>query len=359
MTSPSVPIKGLQEGQEDLAATDTGSLLRRGIKFSSQDAVNRFVNMPGKRDKKRKKQCNDGNHEVITGDKENPRSKPGSVTQSDATPPPPRRKKKKITDDDDTSTVDATHFRFSKDKLKSMLAVVDSPTNKSTRPLAKEQKSLTDKAKDRLAASRFRYLNEQLYTQTSAESVKMFKEDVTLFSAYHQGFQQQANAWPCDPLDRIISACQHLPDQHIVVDMGCGEARLARSITNKVHSFDLVAMAPGVVECDMSRVPLKNSSVQVVVFSLSLMGTNIKDFLAEASRILELGGLLKIAELESRFQGQENQFIRDVEKYGFELSWKDLKSQYFYFFDFKKIKDKANKKKMPTIQLKPCLYKKR
>ena len=43
MTSPSVPIKGLQEGQEDLAATDTGSLLRRGIKFSSQDAVNRSV----------------------------------------------------------------------------------------------------------------------------------------------------------------------------------------------------------------------------------------------------------------------------------------------------------------------------
>ena len=37
-----------------------------------------------------------------------------------------------------------------------MLAVVDSPTNKSTRPLAKEQKSLTDEAKDRLAASRFR-----------------------------------------------------------------------------------------------------------------------------------------------------------------------------------------------------------
>ena len=46
-----------------------------------------------------------------------------------------------------------------------MLAVVDSPTNKSTRPLAKEQKSLTDKAKDRLAASRFRLVtNDQTPT---------------------------------------------------------------------------------------------------------------------------------------------------------------------------------------------------
>ena len=31
-----------------------------------------------------------------------------------------------------------------------------------------------------------RYLNEQLYTQTSTESAKMFKKDASLFSAYHQ-----------------------------------------------------------------------------------------------------------------------------------------------------------------------------
>ena len=74
--------------------------------------------------------------------------------------------------------------------------------------------------------------------------------------------------------------------------------------------FFLVSLAPGVVQCDMSRVPLKNESVDVVVFCLSLMGTNIKDFLQEAARILKHQGILKIAELESRFQGEEENFIK-------------------------------------------------
>ena len=63
----------------------------------------------------------------------------------------------------------------------------------------------------------------------------------------------------------------------------------------------------------MSRVPLKSGSVQVVVFCLSLMGTNVKDFLLEAGRILVKGGLLKIAELESRLEGDERGFIRYVD----------------------------------------------
>ena len=51
--------------------------------------------------------------------------------------------------------------------------------------------------------------------------------------------------------------------------------------------------------------------------------------------------------------------FRNVEKFGFELTWKDVKSPYFYFFDFKKVAEKTNRKKLPTVELKPCLYKKR
>ena len=37
------------------------------------------------------------------------------------------------------------------------------------------------------------------------------------------------------------------------------------------------------------QVPLKPASVDVVVFCLSLMGTNLVDFLREAHRVLKLG----------------------------------------------------------------------
>ncbi len=61
----------------------------------------------------------------------------------------------------------------------------------------------------------------------------------------------------------------------VVADFGCGEARLSQSVANTVHSFDLVAANERVQACDMADVPLADRSVDVAVFCLALMGTNI------------------------------------------------------------------------------------
>lgn len=74
----------------------------------------------------------------------------------------------------------------------------------------------------------------------------------------------------------------------IIADFGCGEAKLAQSISNKVHSFDFVALNELVTACDMKNVPLKPSSCDIAVFCLSLMGINIAEFLCEAHRVLKL-----------------------------------------------------------------------
>lgn len=71
--------------------------------------------------------------------------------------------------------------------------------------------------------------------------------------------------------------------------MGCGEARLSKSVPQTVHSFDLVASNSAVTACDMAHVPLDSCSVDVVVFCLSLMGTNLNEYILEANRILKLG----------------------------------------------------------------------
>ncbi|KAG1234961.1 hypothetical protein G6F68_018946 [Rhizopus microsporus] len=70
---------------------------------------------------------------------------------------------------------------------------------------------------------------------------------------------------------------------------------------HKVLSFDLIAKNELVTACDISKLPLEANSVDVVVFSLSLMGTNYLEFLKEAHRVLKVGGELKIAEVVSRF----------------------------------------------------------
>jgi ribosomal RNA-processing protein 8 len=104
----------------------------------------------------------------------------------------------------------------------------------------------------------------------------------------------------------------------IIADFGCGEARLARSVPNKVHSFDLVAINDLVVECDIKKVPLNSESCDIVVFCLSLMGTNVFDFVSEAHRVLKLKGVMKICEVVSRIEDRYN-FIRKIESIGFKL----------------------------------------
>merc|ERR1719228_172661 len=332
-----------------------GHLLTLGEKFSSEEAFLRFIGLPGKgkRGNKRNRNEDEDKEEVNIEAKEDSIGTDNDAfkTEVDQTPIPPPRKKRK------EGGMDIT-------KLRSVLADENTlPQKQNSIDCDKKlKKTLAEEAKMKLSASRFRYLNEQLYSQPGNASAKLFKSDPTLFSSYYHGYQLQAAQWPLDPLNAIISDCLRLDDKAVIADFGCGEARLARSVENKVHSFDLVALNERVTACDMANVPLEDSTVDVAVFCLSLMGTNIRDFLFEAARVLKVGGTLKIAELESRFQGEScsvDTFIDSVGKFGFKNSWKDLKKDFFYFLDFQKVRDVKKKKKLPDIELKPRLYKKR
>lgn len=65
--------------------------------------------------------------------------------------------------------------------------------------------TLRDTMMKRLSAAHFRFINEQLYTSTSTEAVKMFQSDGEAFKIYHEGFQSQVEKWPAIPVDRMIS----------------------------------------------------------------------------------------------------------------------------------------------------------
>lgn len=220
--------------------------------------------------------------------------------------------------------------------------------------------SYGDKLRESLKGSRFRFINELLYTNDSQEAMKMFGEDETAFGAYHEGYRHQISQWPVNPLDRIIKQINKMPKDQVIVDMGCGDARLSKEVVQKVYSIDLVSDVEGVIQSDMAKVPIEANSVNVVVYCLSLMGTNLKDFFIEANRILKMNGLIKIAEVSSRFE-KVNAFTDFVQKCGFELINKDLSTtKVFFFFTFKKTHDvNSFNKKISNFSLKPCLYKKR
>ena len=84
-----------------------------------------------------------------------------------------------------------------------------------------------------------------------------------------------------------------------------------------VHNFDHVAVNDDVVACDMAHVPLDDETLDVAVFSLSLMGMNFTDYLREAHRTLKLDGQLHIFEATSRFIDRGG-FAKALEGLGFE-----------------------------------------
>uniref|UniRef100_A0A131XDF7 Ribosomal RNA-processing protein 8 n=1 Tax=Hyalomma excavatum TaxID=257692 RepID=A0A131XDF7_9ACAR len=216
-----------------------------------------------------------------------------------------------------------------------------------------------ERALARIRAAQFRMLNEELYTTASEDAVQSFESDPQSFQVYHEGFEQQVSKWPVNPVDVIIESLYSMPKSTVIADLGCGEAKIAQALTrNKVHSFDIVALNEHVTICDMSKLPLPNQTIDVAVFCLSLMGTNLNMFVLEANRILKKGGILKIAEVKSRFSTTQG-FAKTMKKFGFELEHLDDSNKMFVLFDFKKVRSTTAHPHLPTLKLMPCLYKKR
>ncbi|XP_031836804.1 uncharacterized protein LOC116428828 isoform X2 [Nomia melanderi] len=198
-----------------------------------------------------------------------------------------KQKKKSIpsTQENDKTQMGLRHCNLDIKKLEEMLTVKQKQTKR--KKANTEIIPLRERMMSKLKASRFRYLNETMYNSESIESKKYFKDDPDAFKAYHEGYKQQVAQWPLNPIDIIISSIKKMPKDYIIADFGCGEAKLSASVAHKVHSFDFVSLNKNVTICDMAHTPLLTNGVHVVVFCLSLMGTNLQDYIIEANRILK------------------------------------------------------------------------
>lgn len=221
------------------------------------------------------------------------------------------------------------------------------------------------KAMERLKGSRFRWLNDTLYHIPGQEAKALYDKDPSLAEVYHEGFRAQAAKWPCNPLDDVIKWLRtKVPGKSIIGDFGCGEARLAATLSDRtVHSFDLVAVNERVTACNIAEVPLADASLDVAVFCLSLMGVDWLDFLTEARRCLRDTGLLHVVEVESRFENI-NSLISSIEALGFRRLFSRKAHGYFVEMRFACSEVKAGKKRKGgagdgAALLKGCKYRRR
>jgi ribosomal RNA-processing protein 8 len=92
------------------------------------------------------------------------------------------------------------------------------------------------------------------------------------------------------------------------------------------------------------------------------MGTSVREYILEVFRVLKPKGVLKVAEVKSRFETDElggvAGFVAVMKQMGFDLNRKDEQNKMFALFEFTKSgsrKPDAN----AQIELKPCEYKRR
>lgn len=237
--------------------------------------------------------------------------------------------------------------------------------------------ALQSNMKHSLDGARFRWINETLYKSDSSSALVMMRDNPAMFSEYHTGFRHQVHSWPDNPVAHYVTTLSSLPSGTVVVDLGCGDASLAKALVPKgfiALSYDLVSDGEFVVEADIcDRIPLPGSEdeekngaqvVDVAVCALSLMSTNWVGCIREAWRILKPQGELKIAEVTSRFTDMEA-FTSVISSAGFRLRSKDESNTHFTLFEFTKVarKLKSNKEWETLIArgstLKPCEYKRR
>lgn len=103
-------------------------------------------------------------------------------------------------------------------------------------------------------------------------------------------------------------------------DFGCGEAKIMEKFgSDRVYSFDHVAVNDNIMACDMRKVELADDVLDVAVFSLSLMGRNWIDYIVEAKRCLATNGYLLIAETTKSIKGRLSNLRDVITTLGFEI----------------------------------------
>ncbi|KAL8690203.1 MAG: hypothetical protein Q9218_004297 [Villophora microphyllina] len=212
--------------------------------------------------------------------------------------------------------------------------------------------------RSKLISARFRHLNQTLYTTPSTHALSLFSSDPEAYNSYHLGFRSQVASWPQNPVEGFIQdirirgamgvakgkrakgkagkderkegssnemdlsngyhsgTLDPLPrfGKCTIIDLGCGDAHLHASLRPYTSSLDLAIQsfdlssgsgpnANLITVADIAHLPLADGSADVAIFCLALMGTNWVDFVAEAARVVRVGGECWIGEVKSRFVG--------------------------------------------------------
>jgi superfamily II DNA or RNA helicase len=186
----------------------------------------------------------------------------------------------------------------------------------------------TEEEKIERRKSELSILHQKYKTMNSQTLATTFKENPELWSEYHAISEENEQSFVKEgiPRNRIIKELCKIKRPKLVVDMGCGKAEISKQFDNNqlftFINYDHIASNSTVIQCDISATPLDDNSVDIVILSLAMWGSNCRDYIKEAHRILDLMGILYLVEPTKRWSeknetgdilvGQEGDKMRNL-----------------------------------------------
>ena len=157
--------------------------------------------------------------------------------------------------------------------------------------------------------SNYQEISKKLTIQNSNTSYTMFQQNPTLWNDYHnardfsfQGYDNQHEI----PINKIITyIAKKILKKLTILDLGCGRNLIQEYFKNypnlNIIGYDHISFN-GSIQCDISKLPNDNETVDICIFSQSLMGSNWQSYLEEAMRVLRHNGEIIISESIERYE---------------------------------------------------------
>lgn len=179
----------------------------------------------------------------------------------------------------------------------------------------------------------------QLYkTMRSDTLFQHFQDHPTAWPDYHTISESNEASFPEEsiPRNQVIRELDKMRSKRPkrIVDMGCGKALISKHFQGDPRftfiNIDHVAVDETVQVGDISKLPLEEDSVEICILSLALWGSNCKEYIREAHRVLETNGILYLIEPTKRWTEKEpSDRLREALK-DFHVKWESIEK--FSFF---------------------------
>jgi superfamily II DNA or RNA helicase/crotonobetainyl-CoA:carnitine CoA-transferase CaiB-like acyl-CoA transferase len=229
------------------------------------------------------------------------------------------------------------------------IAVLPKPTTEQTKMksmklkphptieiLLKEDEKESQTERKQRIQSELSQCHQRYKTLKSENLHKEFTQESWLH--YHALSEENEASFPEDeiPRNRIIQELNKIKTKRTkrVVDMGCGKGQISLHYSGdsrfQFFNYDHISYNDTIVSCDIMCLPLEDNYVEICILSLAMWGSNCKEYLDEAHRVLETGGRLYIVEPTRRWSeldeakncivGQEGQRLKTaLEERGFHI----------------------------------------